>query len=268
MSELVLFFLCGLFALLFLFLLRRNRNLAVQLNQKYEQLNLLKSQRTELIASVSHDLKTPLTSIKGYAETLRDGALEDPQAAQKFLARILESSAQVIDLVENILDLSRLEGTNAQLRVVEVNIQELFLEIEEKFSFLINQSHQNLKFKVDTKTVRADRRLLMRAISNLIENAHRYCDEAVTISVSARPVENGSAWVEFVIQDDGPGIPKEDLERIFERFYRGEKSRHRSFGGSGLGLAIVKHTMISHGGQVHVDSRLNEGTIFHLLFPC
>lgn len=245
----------------------QNRLLKNQVNHKYKEINVLKSQRTELVANVSHDLKTPLTSVRGYAETLRDGALEDPEAAKKFLSRILESSNQMIELIEDILQLSRLEATNAHLKIEEINISELFHKLEQKFSFLIHRSEQSLKFHSEAKVFRADLKMVERALSNLIENAHRYCDEGVTIKVDAKNISNGESWVEFSISDNGPGIAQQDLDRIFERFYRGEKSRHRQFGGSGLGLAIVKHIMISHGGQIHVNSKLHQGTTFHLYFP-
>ena len=260
--------LCLIFLGTIFYLWRTLKILKRQLDEKCQEINLLKKQRNELVVNVSHDLRTPLTSIKGYAETLRNGALHDPEKAEKFLQRIEESANHLTHLICDTLDLAKLEATNAHLCIQEFSLEDFLEELNQKFSFLIARINQKLIIQNSIKTLRADKNLVHQALSNLIENAHRYCPEGVEIKIQSSHAQiQDNRWIQIEVSDNGPGIPQEDIDRVFERFYRGEKSRDRSLGGTGLGLAIVKHIMIAHGGHIRVKSELHKGTTFTLLFP-
>lgn len=250
------------------FLLFKLKKLSAQIVSKEKEIQEWKLRGSEFVANVSHELKTPLTSIKGYTETLKTAVLRDPSRAIEFLSKIEENTDRLSRLINDILELSRVEQPNIYLDVSEFSIDKLFEEIRDRFQFRFSQRHQQLIMSSEAEMLRADRWLAEQAISNLVENAHRYCPDGSKIVVEAKPVqEAGRHYVMIRVTDNGPGINAEDLPRIFERFYRAEKSRNRLFGGTGLGLAIVKHIMMSHGGNARVESHLGEGSTFQLLFP-
>jgi two-component system sensor histidine kinase VicK len=222
----------------------------------------------EFVANVSHELKTPLTSIKGYTETLKTVITKDPERALDFLTRIEENSERLSHLINDILELSRIEQPNFYLEVSPFQIDALLSEICERFSFPMSAKKQILTLDNQVETLTADRWLTDQALSNLIENAHRYCGELSRISIHVSQVmEGGKPFIQFLVSDNGPGIKPEDLPRIFERFYRVDKSRNRLLGGTGLGLAIAKHIMLSHGGRIRAESEYGQGARFFLLFP-
>lgn len=236
--------------------------------KKSEEILALNRKRTDFVANVSHELKTPLTSIKGYTETLRDGALRDPLQADKFLQKIEENSERLDRLVHDILDLSKLEATDTHLNYGDIDVETFLIGLRDQFQFRLEQKRQTLNIKNSVKILKADRHLVEQAFTNLISNAHRYCQEGAFIEISSKTINiNSKSWHRFEIADNGPGIPKEDLSRIFERFYRADKSRNRAFGGTGLGLAIVKHVVLSHHGSVEAKINLDEGMTFSMYFP-
>jgi two-component system phosphate regulon sensor histidine kinase PhoR len=246
------------------------------------QATRLDEMRRDFVANVSHELKTPLSAIRAYAETLRDGALEDRPAAQRFVARILEQSRRLQALLDDLLTLSRLESLEERPRRERVDL----LPILRRAVEVVEDAARGRGIEVRIEAppgaaapvppVLADREGLERLTTNLLENAVKYNREggrvAIRLSRTASgeaPGERGHAVLE--VADTGIGIPEEALPRIFERFYRVDKGRARpeggGAGGTGLGLAIVKHVTQSAGGQVEVESELGAGTTFRVRLP-
>ncbi len=222
--------------------------------------------RREFVANVSHELRTPLTLIKGYVETLKDGALQDPGRAPEFLETIERNVQRLSALVGDLLELSRLESGGQLVNPRAVEGRELLEAVLADLRPLAEKKRQALTLEIapDLGEFTADPELLDRAVSNLVDNAIKYTPEGGAVTV------RGSAEAEVVVisvEDTGPGIPEADLPRVFERFYRVDKSRSRELGGTGLGLAIVKHVAQLHGGTVAVRSRVGEGSVFTLRLP-
>lgn len=238
------------------------------LESKRHEVRELNRQRTDFVANVSHELKTPLTSIRGYTETLRDGAIKDSTKADEFLRRIQNNADRLDLLIHDILDLSRLEATDTHLNYEEIDLHDLFRTLRETFLPKLQEKSQALRLKVEVDGIVADRHLIEQAFSNLISNAIRYCPPESILEIHGKNhSEEGKAWYRFDVIDNGPGIQEKDLSRIFERFYRGEKSRSRALGGTGLGLAIVKHIVLSHGGKVKAENLKAGGMCFSLYLP-
>jgi len=240
-----------------------------EMNKKNLEIAGLKQRGAEFVANVSHELKTPLTSIMGYTETLKSVILkDDPQKAIEFLNRIEQNADRLSVLINELLDLSRIESPNVHLEKEIFLLKELLVEVQSEFSLKLSKKNQVLVIRGNEIQLFGDRRLVAQALSNLLENANRYCQDGALIEVEASEIyRDGRNWIQIFVSDNGPGISSADLPRIFERFYRAEKSRTRLTGGTGLGLAIVKHIALSHGGQALVESELQKGTKFTLLFP-
>lgn len=222
--------------------------------------------RKEFIANVSHELRTPLTVIKGFTETLMDGALADPVRGPEFLATITKHLDQLTNLVADLLELSRLEGTPELPRPISVDLGVLSRKAVDLLLSTAQRKNQSLSVDVKGLIPRAtgNSDYLERAITNLIVNAIKYTQEggAITVTVSAA---DGQIFVE--VADNGIGIPANDIPRIFERFYRVDRSRSREMGGTGLGLSIVKHVAHVHGGGIDVASTPGVGSRFRLRVP-
>jgi two-component system phosphate regulon sensor histidine kinase PhoR len=230
------------------------------------RLKHLENTRKEFVANVSHELRTPLSMIKGYVETLINGAKDDPAVATRFLQTIERHADRLTYLIEDLLTISRLESgqivlnlQNVELRpVAEDVLSDLQARAGEKKIALENQMSPELVVKAD-----ADR--LQQVLFNLVDNAIKYGRAEGQVWIGARSTANQT--VEVFVRDNGPGIPAESLDRIFERFYRVDKARSREQGGTGLGLAIVKHIVQSHGGEVRVESAVGQGTTFFFTLP-
>ncbi len=222
--------------------------------------------RKEFVANVSHELRTPLTIIRGFVETLSDGAIHDPVRGPEFLATISKHCRQLTNLVENLLDLSRLESTQALRRRIRVDLGPLLARVVDLHLPSAQKKGQSLTLEAPRylPPVGGDPDYLERAVSNLVDNAIKYTPDGGAIRVSA---EGNDASVVIDVADNGIGIPEADLPRVFERFYRVDKSRSRDMGGTGLGLAIVKHVVQSHGGSVEAESRPGKGTTFRMSLP-
>lgn len=219
--------------------------------------------RKDFVANVSHEFKTPLTAIRGFAETLLCGPSPDPQISTEFLEAIERNATLLQALVDNLLTLAKLEGDASPHKEIS-DIRRL---IDEQIG-MRRQILQQMNIRVDVqlaiREVRADALRLSRAMSNLLDNAIHYNHENGSIRITSRTTDTGFA---VDVEDTGIGIPREDLPRIFERFYRVEKSRVRSAGGTGLGLAIAKHAIESQGGTISVSSRLGAGSTFTIFLP-
>lgn len=222
--------------------------------------------RKEFVANVSHELRTPLTVIKGFTETLQEGALRDPEKGPQFLATINKHVDQLTNLVNDLLELSRLEGSPELPRPVSVDVSALARRITELLLPAAQKKKQTLRLEsgVNLPRVLGNPDYIDRAIANLVDNAIKYTQEGGTIGVT---VGSNDSEVFVEVADNGLGIPADDIPRIFERFYRVDRSRSREMGGTGLGLSIVKHVAQVHGGGIDVSSTPGAGSRFRLHFP-
>jgi two-component system phosphate regulon sensor histidine kinase PhoR len=239
---------------------------AIAVFHEISRLKELEKVRQDFVANVSHELRTPLTTIKGYAETLLDGALKEDVAFQ-FTQIIKKHTDRLTKIVEDLLMLSRIESKEFRLNKESIPLQDLVSDVidyvreaaqKKKISITRSEPFPFLKIEVD-------RNYLEQVLINLTDNAIKYTPDGGRIVISA--VERDGKEIEFSVRDNGIGIPKEDLPRIFERFYRVDKGRSQESGGTGLGLSIVKHLVQAHGGRTWVESRLGEGSTFFFTLP-
>ncbi|MEK7448002.1 MAG: ATP-binding protein [Planctomycetota bacterium] len=238
---------------------------------KYEQL------RKDFVANVSHELRTPLTFIKGYVETLREDNLGDKEKTREFLDIIDKNVRQLTNLVEDLLELSQLESREGITRIRPIKPEKVIDDVIDYFRPAIEQKQHTItkKIQTDCPEIPADPDMLAKAIGNLLDNAIKYTPQngRIEINVSGQPRLGRDAAVappdaiQISVKDNGIGIPDEDLPRIFERFYRADKSRSREMGGTGLGLAIVKHIVQLHQGKVTVESTVGSGSRFIITLP-
>jgi len=221
--------------------------------------------RRDFIANVSHELRTPLTSIQGYVETLMEEPLPSQETSLEFLGIILKNATRMNRLTEDLLALATVESPDYMLTSQPVKASSLVQDAIDSLGGLVVDSEVELESAGAPEVlVRADPDAMNQVFGNLIENAFKYAQGSKRIRVGAKLLESE---VEFFVQDFGPGIASEHLNRIFERFYRIDKARSRESGGTGLGLAIVKHIVLAHGGRVWVESELGAGAGFHFTLP-
>lgn len=229
-------------------------------NYEYERL------RKEFVANVSHELKSPLTSIRGLTETLLEGALEDEAHNRQFLGMIHQDAIRLGRLIDDLLELSRIEskGVGGAAEVTAA-VRPMVEHILKGFQREINTRKIQVKLEIDKKAalkVNPDR--LEQVLINLIDNALKYNREGGELAISTKPE---GAWMRILIKDSGVGIPEKHLPHVFERFYRVDKARSRSLGGTGLGLSIVKHIVEGYGGKVSVESQAEVGSTFSFTLP-
>lgn len=230
------------------------------------ELRRLESMRHDFVANVSHELRTPLSLIASAVETLLDGAKEEPETRDRFLGIIDRHTARLGLLIEDLLLLSALDSGRIQLNQQTVLLCDVVEEVVNDLGPTAAERGVELQATVDRASwVRADALRLRQILSNLIDNAIKHGRTKGRVTVAARRV--APEWLQVAVQDDGPGIPAEARARVFERFYRVEKSRARQQGGTGLGLAIVKNLVFAHGGEVKVESGEGQGTTFYFTLP-
>ena len=224
--------------------------------------------RIEFVANVSHELRTPLTSIKGYAETLLQDIEDQRPVDPEFLKIILKNSNRLLDLINDLLDLSAIESGADELHLVELNASEITGHVIKHLEQQAYSKRTQILVKNKITTITADPKRLEQVLTNLIHNAIKYCplESQITVHWSEETSPQGVITV-LTVSDNGPGIPSKYLDRLFERFYRLDKGRSRDMGGTGLGLSIVKHIMQRHNGSVSVSSTVGEGTAFTCRFP-
>jgi len=229
------------------------------------RLKQLERQREEFVANVSHELRTPLSLIKGYVETLLDGARNNPEVAERFL-KIIERNTNRLDLlIQDLLTISALESGRMKLDLQPTELRSL---VEKVFNDLHSRADNRgvkLVNELPAMTAKADMNRVDQVLANLVDNAIKYGRAQGTVTVGGEKTDGGK--LEVFVHDDGPGIPPEALDRVFERFYRVDKARSRDQGGTGLGLSIVKHIVQSHGGEVWAKSELGKGTTFFFTLP-
>ena len=230
------------------------------------RLRELESIRKEFVGNVSHELRTPLSLIKGFAQTLLDGALNDPEQAARFLQKIDKHSDRLLFLIEDLLAISRLESGQVALNFQPVNLRDMAQRVVDDLGALAAARPAALENRIPAAlSVRADADRLPQVFFNLTENAIKYGKPGGRVILEAREAAGHKA--EVLVSDDGPGIPPEAIGRIFERFYRVDRARSRESGGTGLGLAIVKHIVQAHGGEAWVHSEPGKGASFFFTIP-
>jgi two-component system phosphate regulon sensor histidine kinase PhoR len=225
------------------------------------ELRRLERVRQDFVANVSHEFKTPLTAIQGFAETLLAGAMEDSRSNRRFLEIIRDHAVRLARLTNDLLKLARIEAGKLEVEFFPVQLMEVIERSAE--TTLLKASRKQIALEVDVPPdlpmVRGDASLLRDVLQNLVDNAIQYTPEGGRIRVSA---EVGSREVVVCVADTGIGIPLADQERIFERFYRVDAARSREAGGTGLGLSIAKHIVEAHGGRLWVESEIGHGSKF------
>lgn len=235
--------------------------------QEIDRLKVMEKYRKEFLGNVSHELKTPIFNIQGYVLTLLDGAIDDPEINRKYLERTEKSINRLISIVEDLETISRLESGELKLELENFNIVHLVEEVFETQEIRAKKRGIELEFEKKNRKpimVHADKMKVFQVLTNLIANSIYYGKaEGKTLVSFSKTKEK----VFIEIQDNGIGIAEEDIPRIFERFYRVDKSRSREQGGTGLGLAIVKHIIEAHGETIRVKSKPKKGSTFIFSLP-
>lgn len=229
------------------------------------ELKKLETMRKDFVANVSHELKTPITSIRGFSETLLDEDLNDKETARHFLGIINEESKRLQTLIQDLLTLSKLEKDESHILLSTIDLSDIINEVipvlcqhaKQKDITLHIKSENNLKFSADLARVK-------QVLINLLENAINYTPKGGEVTLLSEEQED---FIHIMVKDTGIGIPNDALSRVFERFYRVDKARSRNTGGTGLGLAIVKHIVELHRGKIEIESEVNVGSTFHIYFP-
>lgn len=230
------------------------------------ELRRLENLRRELVANVSHELKTPLASIKAFAETLQLGAIDDPEHNRNFVARIEEQADRLHQLIVDMIQIARVEAGRETFEIVDVSLAELLAECETQFSG--QAASRKIVLQVEHPPadihIRADEEGVRTIINNLVDNALKYTPEMGKVFVRCRCFPDA---VTLEVEDTGIGIAEKDQARVFERFFRVDKARSREMGGTGLGLSIVKHLAQAFGGAVGLESQLRKGSTFRVRLP-
>lgn len=222
--------------------------------------------RNELIANISHDLRTPITSIRGYVEGLQDGVARDEHKVARYLTVIKNKTDQLDRLIEDLFQFSQLESGQLAMDIRELDSREFLEAMLAPFEMEFHGSSVVLTVErpFPSRSIEVDSDRMAQVFENIIENAKKYAGNPAEMTISAR--DEGD-WIRIGVKDNGIGISEEDLPYLFERFYRGEKSRSRAFGGAGLGLAICKQIVEKHDGHIGVESRPGIGTEIYLMLP-
>ena len=230
------------------------------------QMRRLEKIRSDFVANVSHELKTPLTSIKGFVETLLEGAIDDKENNREFLMIIREQANRLDNLINDLLDLASLEERGIALNKQEVNLKELADKVLAGFESQLKKKEIEAGNELPGSLgITADKNKIEQVFINLIDNAVKFNRQKGSIIIQAGEIAGNK--IKITVKDTGFGIPAQDLPRVFERFYRVDKARSRALGGTGLGLSIVKHIIESHGGSIDVESSEGLGSEFSFTLP-
>jgi two-component system phosphate regulon sensor histidine kinase PhoR len=232
------------------------------------RLERLEQVRQEFLSNVSHELRTPLTAILAFVETLEAGAIEDQEAARRFLPIIRKNASRMQDLIDDILELSAIEAGNAQVKAVRLELRPLVNDVVSSLASKAEAAEVVVGNHVgqDVK-VYADARRLEQMLTNLVDNAIKFNRKSGSVSIKYEQSAGDILRDRIVVADTGEGIPAQHLERLFERFYRVDRARSREKGGTGLGLAIVKHLALVHDGEINVSSEVGKGSTFTIKLP-
>lgn len=246
---------------------RMSKGIIAVLQDVTEQ-EILEKQRKEFVANVSHELRTPLTTLKSYLEALDDGAIHEPEIAPRFIRVTLNETERMIRLVTDLLQLSRLDSKQAAMRKRVIVMNDLIKQALERFSVQFQQKDLQVHLVCEKPEILivADADSIAQVLDNLLSNAVKYSFDHTPLFIHIRVLrDEGKVAVE--IKDQGMGIPKKDLQQIFERFYRVDKARSREMGGTGLGLSIAREIILAHEGDIFIDSELNQGTQVTFTLP-
>jgi two-component system sensor histidine kinase BaeS len=240
--------------------------MAAQLQAADQKQRELEHMRTDLIASVSHDLQTPLASIRAILEALADGVVENPEAVTRYLLTAQRDVRSLSLLIDDLFEMAQLDAGGLTLDLQEASLADLISDTLESFSELAAQHKITISGHAgpDIDPVRMDTMRIGRVLNNLLSNALRYSPDGGSIELTAQRTSRG---VQVSVSDTGEGISADDLPKVFDRFYRGEKSRSRTTGGSGLGLAISRGLVRAHGGDITVESTPGHGSRFTFTLP-
>lgn len=237
---------------------KQNRQLQAQMEQIKIQHNKQDKLRREFTANVSHELKTPLTSISGYAEIMRDGLVKEEDISE-FSGRIYDEAQRLISLVGDIIELSQLEDKDTKLNLEQLNLKAVCEDTAKRLSSLADKRGITININADDSMIFGCRPIIEEIVFNLCDNAVKYNKDGGRVDIILK--DNA-----LTVKDTGIGIEEKELERVFERFYRVDKSHSRKIGGTGLGLSIVKHGANAHNARIDIKSRINEGTEITLIF--
>lgn len=237
-----------------------------ELQRSFARQRELEQARRDLIAAVSHDLRTPLTSIRAMIEALADEVVAEPEMVQRYYGTIRSQIQNLSGLINDLFELSQLETGQVQLAVEAVNLNDLLSDVLESMQAQAGAKGVSLQgiFSEDVPLIKGELNKLQRVITNLVQNAIRHTPAGGSISLATQPAPDG---VQVEVADTGEGIAPEDLPHIFEQFFRGEKSRSRETGGAGLGLAIARRIVEAHHGRIWVESQVGQGTRFRFVLP-
>jgi two-component system phosphate regulon sensor histidine kinase PhoR len=244
------------------------------------EIRRLESMRKDFVANVSHELRTPITAVRSAAETARRTIEKDPEAALRFVDMIERNAHRLQELVEDLLELSRIESKQVRLHTEPVDVVPVGEQVLAVFREAVDR--RRLKATIvppaSPSLAHGDRRAIEQVLTNLIENAVKYCPDGARVTIRIHEVRSAEAKggqgdvqtrgvIRVAVEDTGPGIDAKHLPRLFERFYRADKGRSRDMGGTGLGLSIVKHLVEAMDGKVGVESTPGKGTIFWFTLP-
>jgi len=232
------------------------------------ELKRLERVRRDFVANVSHELRTPIATLRSLAEALLMGGKDDPEVRDSFLQAIADETERMSKLLDNLLELARIEAGQREWRLRDVPVAEVVTQVVERFKLAASQKGLTIEVKVpENLKVQSDPDALAQVLFNLVDNAVKYTHQG-EITVKAEKIETADGnWVVISVADTGVGIPPEHLPRIFERFYRVDKARSRQHGGFGLGLSIAKHLTESLGGKITVQSEVGKGSTFSIWLP-
>lgn len=239
--------------------------------QDLTKVRFLQTVRRDFVSNISHELRTPLASLRAVVETLQDGALEEPTVAHRFLDRAERELDTLTQMVEELLELSRIESGEVPLRLEPTVVSELIFDALDRLRPQAERERIEVKVQIadDVPLVSADSERMRRVVANLLHNAIKFTPERGNIQIAAR-LNDGvkpDAEVIFSVRDNGTGIAVDDLPRIFERFYKSDRARTRGQGGTGLGLAIARHLVEAHGGRIWAKSKEGKGSTFFFTLP-
>ncbi len=248
-------------------LVRRSDQALHAVRKRVAELNRADSFRREYVGDVSHEIKTPIFAIQGFAETLLNGALSDPSVNRGFVEKIFSHASRLNALAKDLSEISRLETGALKLSMAPFGARPMLHEVVESLEEAARRKGIDVRINVDDEAgvVEGDRERICQVLTNLLDNAIKYTNEGGWVEVRADRGPPGQ--VRFSVEDAGIGIESEDVHRITERFYRVAKSRSRDEGGTGLGLSIVKHILAAHGTALRIESRVGEGSTFSFTLP-
>lgn len=244
---------------------RKIKHLQLINQREIKKLKELEAYRREFLGEVSHELKTPIFAIQGFIHTLIDGAMDDERVRMKFLKKAMKNSDRLSNLVEDLLIITQAESGEMEIKVRTFPIHELIIDVLESLEYKFTKKKRNITYKVlanglEEAMVLADKERIQQVLINLVDNAIKYGNQdGGRVMIHLHEQESK---ILVSVEDDGPGIEPEHLDKIFRRFYRVDKSRSREKGGTGLGLSICKHLISAHGEQISVKSTLGKGTTF------